>query len=79
MLRASIPVTGFYMKSIIIVFSFLAILGLAIIGCLFIFEVRNAQQSMQLLLKFAGAILLLGGCSALIAALPAKTGATQTD
>jgi hypothetical protein len=79
MLRASIPPTGIYMKSIIIVFLFLAILGLAVIGCLFIFEVRNAQQSMELLLKFEGAILLLGGCSALVAALLAKTGTNQTD
>jgi ABC-type Fe3+-siderophore transport system permease subunit len=65
------------MRTIIILFSFLAILGLAVIGCLFIFEVRNAEQSLDLLLKVEGAILLLAGCSALISTLLAGANKNQ--
>jgi len=57
------------MRNIIILFSFLAIIGLAIIGSLYIFEVRTADQALELLLKTEGAILLLGGCSAAISLL----------
>lgn len=54
------------MRTIIVSFSFLAIGAVAIIGSMYIFEVRNGQQAMELLLKTEGVILLLGACSAAV-------------
>ena len=45
---------------------FLAILGIAIVGCLYIFDVMSFEDSRSVLLKSLGAIVLLGGCTALI-------------
>jgi len=57
------------MRNIIILFLFLAIIGFAVIGSLYIFEVKTGQEAFELLLKTEGAILLLGGCSAVISLL----------
>ena len=67
------------MRNIVLVFSFLAILALAVVGILFIFEVTSSQQSLELLMKMEGGILLLGGCSALISALLAGAKKDQQD
>lgn len=57
------------MRTIIITYLFLAIIGFAAIGVLYIFDVKTGQESFELLLKTEGAILLLGGCSAVISLL----------
>jgi len=57
------------MRTTIILFLFLAIIGFAIIGSLYIFEVKTGEEAFELLLKTEGAILLLGGCSAVISLL----------
>ena len=40
-----------------------------IVGCLYIFEVLSYDNSVSILLKAVAAIVLLGGCSALVAFL----------
>ena len=62
------------MRNIIILTVFLAILAIAIIGCLTIFEIMAMEAAKSMLIKFEAALLLLGGCSALIALL---TGAKK--
>jgi len=57
------------MKSILLVTLIFAVIGFAVIGCLYIFDVKTMEQSTSLLLQVEAAILLLGGCSALIALL----------
>jgi len=57
------------MRTIVISFLLLGIIVLACIGSLYIFEVRNAEQALDLLLKTEGALLLLGICSAAVSLL----------
>ncbi len=54
------------MKRIITITGFFTILGIAIVGCLYIFDVMSLDKSRSVLLKTLGAIVLLGGCTALI-------------
>jgi type IV secretory pathway VirB2 component (pilin) len=54
------------MKRIITITGFFAILGIAIVGILYIFDVMSFEDSRSVLLKTLGAIVLLGGCTALI-------------
>lgn len=61
------------MRTIIILYLFLAIIGFAAIGVLYIFDVKTGQESFELLLKTEGAILLLAGCSVVISLLLAGT------
>jgi len=61
------------MKQILTICAFLIILLLAIVGCLFIFGVMDLESSLSVMLKFGGAILLLGVCSALVTALMSRT------
>jgi hypothetical protein len=61
------------MRTIIVLFLALAIVAFAAIGCLYIFEVRTGEETLELLLKTEGAILLLGGCSIAISLLLAGT------
>jgi hypothetical protein len=58
-----------FMRTIVISFLLLGIIVLAIIGSLYIFEVRNADQALDLLMKTEGALLLLGICSAAVSLL----------
>jgi hypothetical protein len=60
------------MKKIITITGFFAILGIATVGCLYIFDVMNFEDSRSLLLKSEAAIVLLGGCTALISLLTGK-------
>ena len=57
------------MKPIITITALLAILALAIIGVLYIFEMISADYATFTLIKVEAAIILLGGCSAVVALL----------
>ena len=57
------------MKPIITITVLLAILALAIIGVLYIFEMISVDYATSTLIKVEAAIILLGGCSALVALL----------
>jgi len=61
------------MKQILTITVVLAILAIAIVGCLFIFEVMSFDDASSTLLKVVGGILLLGACSAAITALMGAT------
>ncbi len=54
------------MKNIIIITLTLAILGFAVIGSVYIFELRTMDESRDLLIKVESAIFLFGGSVALI-------------
>jgi len=57
------------MKPIVTITVLLAILAFAIIGVLYIFEMITVDSATSTLLKVEAAIILLGGCSALVALL----------
>lgn len=57
------------MRIIVISFLFLGVFVLAIVGCLYIFEIQNAEQALELLMKAEGTLLLLGICSAAVSLL----------
>jgi hypothetical protein len=67
------------MRNIIILFSFLAIIGIAAAGILYIFEWRTWEQTLDLLLKTEGVILLLAICSAAISLLLGSTNKQTRD
>jgi hypothetical protein len=60
---------GCYMRPMLILFLFLAIVGFAAIGSLYIFDVKTGEEALELLLKTEGAIALLGGCAFAISLL----------
>ena len=62
------------MRNIVLIFSTLAVLCIAVVGTLYIFEVRTFDQSIELLAKALGAIVLLGGCTSLISVLLKGSG-----
>lgn len=55
------------MKQIISITLVLVVLAVAVLGSLAIFEVVSYKSAMSNLLKIVAAVVLLGGCSALIA------------
>lgn len=57
------------MRNIVIIFATLAVICIAVVGILYIFEVRTFDESFVLLTKALGALVLLGGCTALISFL----------
>ena len=57
------------MRIIVISFLFLGIFVLAIVGSLYIFEVQDAEQALELLMKAEGVLLLLGICSVAVSLL----------
>lgn len=57
------------MKPIVTITVLLAILAFAIIGVLYIFEMITVDSATSTLIKVEAAIILLGGCSALVALL----------
>jgi hypothetical protein len=57
------------MRKLMILFLSLGVIVLAIIGTLYIFELRDADQSLDMLMKLEGGILLLAVCSAAISLL----------
>jgi hypothetical protein len=60
------------MEMIIKITLILAVLFLAILGSLYIFEVVPVDELQDLSIKAGAAILLLGGCSALISLLTGR-------
>lgn len=54
------------MKQIVLVTAILCVLAVAILGSLSIFEVMSYDAALSGLLKTVSAVVLLGGCSALI-------------
>ena len=54
------------MKKTILITVVLAIIPVAIVGCLAIFEIISLDVALPTLTKVVAAILLLGGCTALI-------------
>ena len=67
------------MRKIIISFLFLGIIVFAVIGSLYIFDVRTGEQALELFLKTEGALLLLGGCSVAISLLLAGAKKNSED
>jgi len=63
------------MKQIVSISAILAVISVAIFGCLYIFELMSPDSIASNLLKVLAAIVLLGGCSALVVAL---TGSKKT-
>ena len=57
------------MKQIVTITAILAVITIAIFGCLYIFEVISPETALSNLVKVVGAIVLLGGCSALVTLL----------
>jgi len=57
------------MRQIAIICVFLIVIMLAIVGCLVIFDVMDIDTGLSMMMKFGGAIALLGVCSAAISAL----------
>jgi len=55
------------MKQIASISAILAVITVAIFGCLYIFGLLSAETATSNLLKVVAAIVLLGGCSALVA------------
>jgi hypothetical protein len=54
------------MQKIAIICAFLIVIMAAVLGLLIIFEMMSFETGMMNMLKFGGAIALLGGASALI-------------
>ena len=54
------------MKQILVICVFFLVLLFAIVGCLYIFGVITAASASSAALKFSAAIVLLGGCAALL-------------
>lgn len=57
------------MKQIVVITVILTVIAIAILGCLYIFEIMNPDAVFDSLVKVVAAILLLGGCTALIKVL----------
>jgi len=57
------------MKNILTITAVLSVFAVATVGCLYIFDILSYEDSVSGLLKIVAAIVLLGGCSALIAFL----------
>ncbi len=60
------------MKQIVTITAMLAVIAIAIFGCLYIFEILSPETAVSNLGKIVAAIVLLGACSALITALTGK-------
>lgn len=57
------------MKQIFTITAVLSVLAVATVGCMYIFDVLSYESAISSLLKVVAAIVLLGGCSALVTAL----------
>ena len=54
------------MKQILTICGLLVVMLVAVVGCMVIFDVMSMESAESIVLKFGGAIVLLGVCSALI-------------
>ena len=57
------------MRKIAIICLFFIVVLLAIVGCLYIFDMIELATATSYMLKFGGAIVLLGACAALVSLL----------
>ena len=57
------------MKNILVIVVALAVLDIALFGCLFLFEAMEPETIGDMLTKSLSAIVLLGACAALITLL----------
>lgn len=57
------------MKQIVSISAILAVISVAIFGCLYIFGLMSPDRVASNLVKVLAAIVLLGGCGALVMAL----------
>jgi hypothetical protein len=57
------------MRKIAILCVFFIIIMLAIVGCMTIFDLMSFDSAVSVMLKFGGAIVLLGACAAALTAL----------
>lgn len=57
------------MKQIVSISAVLAVISVAIFGCLYIFGLMSPESVASNLLKVLAAIVLLGGCAALVVVL----------
>ena len=62
------------MKQILTICGLLVVLLIAIVGCMVIFDVISMAAAESIVLKFGGAIVLLGVCSALVMMLMGSKG-----
>lgn len=62
------------MKQILTICGLLVVLLVAIVGCMVIFDVISMAAAEGIVLKFGGAIVLLGVCSALVMMLMGGKG-----
>lgn len=65
------------MKQILTICGLLVVLLIAIVGCMVIFDVMSADAAIPVVLKFGGAIVLLGVCSALVMILMGGSKGSQ--
>ena len=61
------------MKQILTICGLLIILLVAVLGCMVIFDVISMELAESVVLKWGGAIMLLGVCSALVKMLMSST------
>ena len=61
------------MKQILAICGLLIILLVAVLGCMVIFDVITMELAESVVLKWGGAIVLLGICSALVKMLMSST------
>ena len=61
------------MKQILTICGLLIILLVAVLGCMVIFDVMSMELAESVILKWGGAIVLLGVCSALVKMLMRST------
>ncbi|MDA0679686.1 MAG: hypothetical protein O3A13_05440 [Proteobacteria bacterium] len=67
------------MKTTIILFGFLAILGFAAVGSMYIFDVKTGDEALELLIKVEGTLVLLGICSVVISMMLAGAAKKTQD
>lgn len=54
------------MKQILSISAVMTVIAVAIFGCLYIFGLLSQESALSNLVKVVAAIILLGGCSALV-------------
>ena len=64
------------MRQIVTICGLLIVGLLPVVGCLVIFDVMAFEAAQSAVLKFGGAIVLLGACSALVMFLMGGSGKT---
>ena len=68
-MRAFVRPKDYSIKQIVSISAVLAVISVAIFGCLYIFGLMSPESAASNLAKVIAAIVLLGGCSALVVVL----------